>query len=209
MAEGTGKARAPAHRPSRRDEVVAAAVRVFGRTGVADAGVQDIAEEAGVAPTAVYYHFSGKDELFGLALRRVLDSMNAVVEAVRPDSDPADNAALARVIDAVWEWIEEHPDEARMYQLHLAGATGHARELREEFEGLHIRRAFDYLPQRNGRIGRAETVRHAGQGLAVRTLIKVTIFVSTLRGEGGPLADLPPRSVRKALRELALRIVAE
>jgi AcrR family transcriptional regulator len=208
MTEDT-KVRAPAHRPSRRDEIVAAAVRVFGRTGLADAGVQDIAEEAGVAPTAVYYHFSGKEELFGLALRRVLDGINAVVEEVRPDGMPLDGEALARVIDAVWDWLEEHPAEAGLFQMHLAGATGQAREVREEFESLHVERAFDYLPGNAGRGGRAAIVRQAGQDLAVRTLIKVTILVSTLRGAGGPLGDLPPRSVRKALRELGKRIVAE
>jgi AcrR family transcriptional regulator len=187
---------------------VVAAVRVFGRTGLADAGVQEIAEEAGVVPAAVYYHFTSKDELFGLALRRVLEQINGVVYAVRPDDAPADGDALGRVIDGVWDWIEEHPDEAGLFQLHLAGATGQARAVREEFEQLHVRRAFAYLPVGSG-AGRAETVRHAAQDLAVRSLIKLTILVSTLRGEGGPMGDLPKPAVRKAMRELAQRIVDE
>jgi AcrR family transcriptional regulator len=193
---------APPTRPSRREDIVAAAVRVFGRTGLADAGVQEIADEAGVVPAAVYYHFSGKDELFGLALRRVLGRIDAVVYAARPDGVPADPGALGRVIDAVWDWIEAHPDEARLFQLHLAGATGHAREVREEFERLHVRRGFAYLSDDPGG-RRAE----AARDLAARSLIKLTILVSTLRGEGGPMGDLPEPAVRTAVRELAQRIV--
>ena len=196
-----------ANRPSRRDGIVEAAIRVFGRTGLADAGVQEIADEAGVVPAAVYYHFSGKDELFGLALRRVLRHINDVVYAARPDDVPADTGSLDRVIDAVWDWIERHPDEARMFQLHLAGATGHARQVREEFERLHVDRGFAYLPDRDAPGGRAGTVRHAAQDLAVRTLIKLTILVSTLRGEGGPMSELPQDELRKAVRDLARRIV--
>lgn len=197
----------PAHRPSRRQHIVDAAVRVFGRMGLTDASMQDVADEAGVAATAVYYHFSGKEELFELALRRVLDQVDAVVEQARPVDQPGTPESLSKVIDAVWDWIEQHPDAAKMFQLHLAGATGGARVLREEFEQRHVQRAFDYLEEPLPRSAKAAAARHAAQALAVRTMISSTLFVSALRVEGGPLSTLPPRSVRKALRSLALRIV--
>lgn len=197
----------PAHRPSRRQHIVAAAVRVFGRKGLADASMQDIADEAGVAATAVYYHFSGKEELFDLAFRHVLDQLDEVVRRSRADDEPGDPERLATVIDAVWDWIEDHPDDARMYQLHVFGATGQARVIREEFEQRHVQRAFDYLSDRLPRNARSAAVRHAAQTLAVRTMITSTLHVSALRAAGGPLATLPQRSVRRALRGLAQRIV--
>ena len=49
----------PAHRPSRRDEIVDAAIVVFGQRGFVDTSISDIAEAADVAVTAVYYHFAG------------------------------------------------------------------------------------------------------------------------------------------------------
>lgn len=198
----------PAHRPSRRQHIVDAAVRVFGKMGLTDAGMQDVADEAGVAATAVYYHFSGKEELFDLALRRVLDQVDEVVHAARADDEPGTPERLSTVIDAVWDWIEENPDAAKMFQLHLAGATGGARVMREEFEQRHVQRAFDYLAEVPPRNAKAAAARHAAQALAVRTMISSTLFVSALRVDGGPLSALPPRSVRKALRALALRIVA-
>ena len=71
-----------AHRPSRRNVIVAAAVTVFARQGFSDTSIQEVATEAGVAPTAVYYHFSGKEELFEAALAHVIDANTQVIRAV-------------------------------------------------------------------------------------------------------------------------------
>ena len=61
-----------------------AAITVFSTQGFSDASVHAIAREAGVAPTAVYYHFSGKPDLFEAALRRVLGSITTVVTRHAP-----------------------------------------------------------------------------------------------------------------------------
>src|SRR4051812_4064284 len=50
-------ARRPAHRPSRRDDVLAAGVVEFVERGFAPVSVTDIARRAGMTPAAVYYHF--------------------------------------------------------------------------------------------------------------------------------------------------------
>jgi AcrR family transcriptional regulator len=208
MMATTQNGKQPAHRPSRRLHIISAAVRVFGRNGFAETSVQDIADEAQVVPTAVYYHFTGKEELLELAMRRVFDQLNAVVEAARPDTEPGDAEGLLRVIDAVWDWVEQNPDEARLYQVQIASANGNVKVLRDEFEQRHIQRAYDYLPESSTRSPRAAKARHASQALVVRTLISTTILVTALRAEGGPLSRLPSRSVQEAVRSLALRIVA-
>ncbi len=206
MATTNGKQ--PAHRPSRRQHIISAAVRVFGRNGFAETSVQDIADEAQVVPTAVYYHFAGKEELLELAMRRVFDQLNTVVETARPDTEPGDAEGLIRTIDAVWDWVEKNPDEARLYQVQIASANGNIKLLRDEFEQRHIQRAYDYLPESTTRSPRAAKARHASQALAVRTFISTTILVTALRAEGGPLSQLPSQSVQEAVRALALRIVA-
>ncbi|MEV4865272.1 TetR/AcrR family transcriptional regulator [Streptomyces ossamyceticus] len=207
MMATTKNGKQPAHRPSRRQHIIDAAVRVFGRNGFAETSIQDIADEAQVVPTAVYYHFDGKEELLELAMRRVFDQLNAVVEAARPESEPGDAEGLLRVIDAVWEWVEQNPDEARLYQVQIASANGNVKVLRDEFEQRHIQRGYDYLPEGTTRGPRAAKARHAAQALAVRTLISTTMLVTALRAEGGPLSQLPPQAVLEAVRSLALRIV--
>jgi AcrR family transcriptional regulator len=203
--------RRSAHRPSRRHAIVDAAVRVFAHKGFADASIQDIAAEAGVAPTAVYYHYSGKEELFDLSLRRVLDEISAVVVGARPDDAPAGMDSLIGVIEAVWEWIESHPDDARMFWLHTSGATSQARIIRQQFEQRHAQRAFDYMStsQLPPRTRRSAAARHAAHTLAVRSFISTLIYVSVLRLEGGPLAGLPSDALRKAVIEVTPRFIMD
>src|SRR5215212_3405075 len=108
MSEGI-PVKLPAHRPSRRQEIIDAAIKVFARTGFAETSVQDVAEEAGVVPTAVYYHFAGKDELFDVALQSVIAELDEVVDRARPEANQA-VVALPHITAAVWDWIERRPD---------------------------------------------------------------------------------------------------
>ena len=112
MAILTNETRAERRRPSRRNDIVIAAIRVFARQGYADASIQEVAAEAGVAPTAVYYHFSGKEDLFDVALGRILETITTVVRSTRGDTDPADADSLREVIFAVWDWLTSTPTSA-------------------------------------------------------------------------------------------------
>ena len=199
----------PAHRPSRRNDIVHASIRVFARQGYADASIQDIAAEAGVAPTAVYYHFAGKEDLFDVALRRIMETVTSVVRAARADDEPGDAESLGHVIEAVWDWLDAHPDENQLLHHHLPGVTSQARVLQQEFEAIHVQRAFAYLATDGSRRSRrSATADHATASLAVRTLNSLVILVHPLRSEEGPIARHRPRDVRAALVEVAERIVS-
>lgn len=193
----------PAHRPSRRSDIIDAAVRLFARKGFVDAAIADVAEEAEVVVTAVYYHFSGKDELYSAAVHKVFESISAVVAAVRPDDANGDSATLTAVIDAVWDWIDTHPDEATLLYLQLPGATRQVAGLRHEFEQAHAERAFGYF-------GSASTsaAARSTQTLTARTLVDVLISVHTMRLLDGPLSAHDPTQLRAAVHRLAQRLVA-
>ncbi len=47
-----------------RSELIAAAAKVFARRGFQGASLQEIAREAGYSTGAIYWYFSGKDDLF-------------------------------------------------------------------------------------------------------------------------------------------------
>ena len=144
----TQPANSASHRPSRRGVIVDAAIKVFSSQGFSDASIHAIAREAGVAPTAVYYHFAGKPDLFEAALRKVFTSITNVVLATRADEEPGTPEALAAVIVAVWEWLDANPESCELLYHHLPGMTTRAVTLQREFEELHMRRAFDYIPHR-------------------------------------------------------------
>ena len=197
------------HRPSRRGVIVDAAIKVFSSQGFSDANIHDIALEAGVAPTAVYYHFNGKPDLFEAALRRVLGSITSIVLATRSDNEPGSPEALAAVISAVWRWLDENPESCQLLHHHLPGMTTRAVTLQREFEDIHVTRAFDYLPQRPTPSTRRSAIgRHAAETLAARTLIGLTVLIHSMRSQDGPLAGRADRRVREALIDVSHRLLA-
>src|SRR5213596_2109207 len=74
-----------------RDELLSAALRVFARRGYRDAAVDEIAAEAGYSKGALYWHFSGKEELLMALLDERVDApmraMVALLESAPPERD--------------------------------------------------------------------------------------------------------------------------
>jgi AcrR family transcriptional regulator len=81
-----------------REELVAAAARVFARRGYHRATVEEIAAEAGFTTGAVYSNFDGKEELFlAIADRQVRDrvaEIEAVADAAERQGDAGAEAAV-------------------------------------------------------------------------------------------------------------------
>lgn len=69
---------------SRREELVAAAVRAFARNGYHGCRISDIAEEAGVSHGLVYHYFSSKEEILETIFREnwgvVADAIGQIAE---------------------------------------------------------------------------------------------------------------------------------
>jgi AcrR family transcriptional regulator len=74
-----------------RDELLTAALRVFARRGYRDAGVDEIASEAGYSKGALYWHFSGKEELLLALIDERIDAPMrdrvALLASAPPDQD--------------------------------------------------------------------------------------------------------------------------
>lgn len=73
---------------ARRLDILRAAARVFRRSGVAAAGMREIAEEADLSPGNLYYYFAGKDELLFFCQDRTVDRMLEAAEAARASNMP-------------------------------------------------------------------------------------------------------------------------
>ncbi len=74
-----------------RDELLAAALRVFARRGYSHAGVDEIAAEAGYSKGALYWHFESKEELLRTLLEERVDAPTratvALLESAPPEQD--------------------------------------------------------------------------------------------------------------------------
>lgn len=59
----------PNPEPSRRPQILDAAMRVFAREGAAGTKIQDIAREAGIAKGTIYLYFKSKEDIFESIIR--------------------------------------------------------------------------------------------------------------------------------------------
>src|SRR5256885_10744478 len=87
---------ARAQRREARDELLAAALRVFALRGYREAGVDEIAAEAGYSKGALYWHFSRKEApLVALVEKRIATPTRELVaplESPPPDPDMSPQA---------------------------------------------------------------------------------------------------------------------
>ncbi|MBW1806974.1 MAG: TetR/AcrR family transcriptional regulator [Deltaproteobacteria bacterium] len=73
----------------KKEAILNAAFEIFKKYGLKKATLDDIAREAGMANTSLYYYFSNKDDLFQALIRRECESMleqekKAIAEAHNP-----------------------------------------------------------------------------------------------------------------------------
>src|SRR3954466_11512893 len=137
-----------------RDALLTAALRVFARRGYRQAGVDEIAAEAGYSKGALYWHFSGKDQLLLALLEERVDApmreMVALLESAPPERDMSVEATreFARRLtdqrDAVlleheyWSLAIREPELRTRYakrQAELRGAMARALEARARHLG--------------------------------------------------------------------------
>jgi AcrR family transcriptional regulator len=197
----------PAHRPSRRKQIIEAATRVFSRGGYAEARVEDIARAAGVAPTAIYYHFGGKEELFTQALRTAMAGFSERIYQARPDFEAPNVEGLRKVLAAGWDYWQTHPDEARLVLRYSEGRTPHALSLRREWEERHLQRAYDYVPPvRTSRSTRKAREQHAAHTMTIRMMLDV-ILTTQAELLDGTFSWLPPGPLAAAVEEMCASLI--
>jgi len=95
-------------RRARESAILATTRTLFDERGVAEAQIEDIARAVGINRAIVYRHFTGKEELFALALVGYLDELRAALtEAAESEQKPRDQ--LAAIVSAFVDYGVEHP----------------------------------------------------------------------------------------------------
>ena len=111
MSDDTRTRRRPAvseeDKSQRRDEIMAAAKKVFARNGFHATTIADIAKEAGLAYGSVYWYFDSKDDLFHALMAAeeyALRTHVAAAGGARQDSDG--EAPFRAAVQATFEFFE-------------------------------------------------------------------------------------------------------
>lgn len=117
----------PRQRPldEQREQVLAAATRVFAAEGFDGATSEKIAEEAGVGRPTIYQLFGSKNEVFLAALDRALARMfDSVRRSLSSTTDVRGRKQAKSNIAAYFRVVSEEPETFRMLQ--IADSTGDA-----------------------------------------------------------------------------------
>ena len=92
-------------RPSKRDELVRKALKIFYREGFHATGMDLLAGETGISKTTMFKHFRTKEELILAVLRlRDQDFRNWLFRRMEQAGPP--RAQLSAMFDALAEWFE-------------------------------------------------------------------------------------------------------
>ena len=75
----------PANRPSRRHEILTAAIELLAVQPPDQIAVSDIAAQAGMTPAAFYYHFASKDEILDEIIAEFAGDWSRLVGGLLPE----------------------------------------------------------------------------------------------------------------------------
>jgi AcrR family transcriptional regulator len=103
--------RRPEHRPQ---QILQAALEEFGKCGLANARLQDIAKRAGVSKGTIYLYFPNKEELFKAMVRETAVAAIKEGEAVLQDGTPTE--LLHIYMRRYWRFVRS-PAFSTLYRL--------------------------------------------------------------------------------------------
>ena len=110
----SGSGRVARRAESRRTEILRAAARVFRRSGLAAAGMREIAAEADLSPGNLYHYFQGKDEILFFCQEQALERLLAVLEVLEEDE-------VVKEIDGNWYWASSEYPSATVNLRNISG----------------------------------------------------------------------------------------
>ena len=135
---------APEPPADRRDELLAAGLRLFSDRPYDELAIDDIAAEAGVAKGLLYYYFGSKR---GFYVAIVQAAARELATRLDPDHSLPPAERLRRALDAYLAYVEEH---SAGYRTLLAGGLGsdpEVRAIRDEQRAFVIGLILDGIGQ--------------------------------------------------------------
>jgi len=132
--------------PSKRDQIVDEALKLFYRYGFHATGVDKIITQAGVSKKTLYSHFRTKDELILATLRRrdELFRNNMMRETERKATEP--RKRLSALFDFLTDWFNEKDFSGCMF-INAAAEFGNADDPSHMICAEHKRLVADYIRQ--------------------------------------------------------------
>ena len=115
---------------AKRTAILDAALGLFSRFGLHGTTVEQVAADASVSKTNLFYYFASKEAVYVGVLSRLLDQWLAPLRGLKPDSDPIDG--IGEYISRKVAFSRTNPEASRLFCLEIVQG---APLLRAELEG--------------------------------------------------------------------------
>ena len=103
--------------------ILEAALRTFAANGYDGAAMDEIASAAGISKAVVYDHVASKRDLYTQLLHAIRDEIERTVEDALRAPGVNGEERVAAAVDAIYRYVEEHPQASRLLVLELQGAS--------------------------------------------------------------------------------------
>jgi AcrR family transcriptional regulator len=107
--------RKPANRPSRRQDLIEAAMELFSLQPWDFVTVADIVERAGMTPAAFYYHFSSREQLLEEVVEAFANEWATIIDRLLTEADTPE--ALSDIPIVLLDEIEPLEQAAKIFFL--------------------------------------------------------------------------------------------
>ena len=104
-----------ANEPSRREQLLAIAARLFAEKGFKNTTVRDIADAAGILSGSLYHHFDSKESMVDEILSTFQAALFGEYDEILASGEDA-RTKLERAVRVSFEAIDQHPHEVAIYQ---------------------------------------------------------------------------------------------
>ncbi|MDO6443119.1 HTH-type transcriptional regulator RutR [Marinobacter sp. 2_MG-2023] len=119
----------------KRAVILEAALETFSKYGIHGASIEQIALQADVSKTNLFYYFTNKEELYVSVLRNLLDLWLKPLRAFTEDQDPIE--AIRDYLRVKLEFSRDHPAESRLFCMEvMQGAPLMLTELQQPLHDL-------------------------------------------------------------------------
>lgn len=103
--------------------ILEAALRTFAANGYDGAAMDEIASEAGISKAVVYDHVASKRDLYTQLVHVIRDEIEQTVDDALRAPGVNGEERVATAVDAIYRYVEEHPEASRLVVLELQGTS--------------------------------------------------------------------------------------
>lgn len=114
MTAGSRSNRKEAERQRKHDEILDAALVLFGRKGYEGTTIEDIAEELGYAKASLYYYFTGKEAMVKALIYEAMETADRAMDAyLRRSDDPVQNLR-----DLIGSYVDDYTAKRGFFNIY-------------------------------------------------------------------------------------------